>query len=295
MPRPCPLCENSGATEAFPYETRWSGRSFFYFHCEHCGCTFVDPVPTSEEFERMYATDTYHDVHYSDTSTTRHDDSVRFLEEHASRGARVLDFGCGNGAFMKAARQAGFEVFGVEHSERAAANLAARTGLDISPLQTRLQQQKTFDVIHLGDVLEHLPEPARVIRDLERLLSPRGVFFIEGPLQAHDSLVYFAAAGFGRLKQRVGRASHGTSPPTHLFLATERSQREFFTRLLRHRLAAFEVWEDGWPYLHRGPAGRGAGPLVRKTIGRLAVAASRLPGLRARLGNRFRTITIPSA
>lgn len=244
----------------------------------------------------MYATDTYHDVHYADTSTGRHEPSIRFLCAHAAAsGARLLDFGCGNGSFMKAAREAGFAAFGVEHSERGAANLAARTGLDIASLQTRLRDGATFDVIHLGDVLEHLPEPAAVLRELEGLLAPRGVFFIEGPLQAHASVVYFAAAGFGHLRKRVGKFSPGTSAPTHLLLATARSQRDFFEQRLGHRVAAFEIWEDGWPYLHRGPASAGVGGMVRRAIGTAAVVAARLPVLRGRAGNRFRTITTPSS
>lgn len=244
----------------------------------------------------MYATDTYHDVHYADASTERHEPSLRFLAAHApARDARLLDFGCGNGSFMKAAREVGFAVFGVEHSERGAANLAARTGLDIASLQTRLRDGAAFDVIHMGDVLEHLPEPAAVLRELERLLAPRGVFFVEGPLQAHTSVVYLAAAGFGHLRRKAGKFSPGTSAPTHLLLATARSQRDFFEQLLGHRIAAFEIWEDGWPYLHRGPAGAGVGATVRRAIGTAAVAAARLPVLRGRVGNRFRTITIPSS
>lgn len=50
-------------------------------------------------------------------------------------------------------------------------------------LETPFQR---FDAIHLGDVLEHLPHPASLLRELEPL---GGVFFIEGPLENNPSLV----------------------------------------------------------------------------------------------------------
>lgn len=243
----------------------------------------------------MYATGGYHDVHYNDDRNPSHERSLRYLLENASlpKAPSLLDFGCGTGGFLRAARRHGMQVAGIEHSADTAREIARRTSLDVDVLAARLEARQRFDVVHLGDVLEHLPEPAAVFGQLAQLVAPGGCFFVEGPLQANPSLVYFAAAAFRTLRRRVRADRPGTTPPTHLLLATERSQREFFSRRLGYREVAFELTEDGWPYLHRGPRSTSLGDRVRGTIGHAAVALAAAPGFRGTIGNRFRTVVVP--
>ena len=56
---------------------------------------------------------------------------------------------------------------------------------------------RRYDIIYMGDVLEHLPAPAATLRDLDGLLAPGGLFFVEGPLEDNVSLVYYSARLFG--------------------------------------------------------------------------------------------------
>lgn len=294
MIRPCPLCDHTGdAHPTFPFETVWNGRSFRYHRCSRCECVFVDPVPTDAEFGLMYATSSYHDVHYTDGGLERHRPSLEFLARHVpASGTRVLlDFGCGNGSFLRAAARAGFSVQGVEHSAETARDIASRTGLRVTTLTECLAGAERFDVIHLGDVLEHLPHPADRFDELRALLAPGGVFFVEGPLQANASLVYWGARAFRRVRRLRGEPPPGRSAPTHLLLATQSSQRRFFTERLRYEEVAFAMSEDGWPYLSKGP--KTPGSVFRGAVGSAAVVAARLPGLRTLLGNRFMTVVRP--
>jgi SAM-dependent methyltransferase len=223
--------------------------------------------------------------------------SLPAFRHHLKAGGRLLDFGCGNGSFLIAARKAGFTCEGVELEEKARERAAANSGCDVLPLEVLLQAGRKYDVIHLGDVLEHLSAPAATMRALEPLLSEEGMFFIEGPLEENRSLVFYAAKAVGLTKKLLGRPLHSDLPPFHLFRATARAQRDFFERRLGYRVREYSVFESGWPYyvagdrlLRPGSAGR----LVRMLIGRAGVGAARILGATPlMIGNRFVAIAAP--
>ncbi len=92
---------------------------------------------------------------------------------------RVLDIGCGAGAFGHSLKQRGVdEVIGIEIDERACA-LAEEVldGVFVGDIE-RMElpfESAYFDCITLGDVLEHLIEPAAALRRLAPFLAPEGV------------------------------------------------------------------------------------------------------------------------
>lgn len=240
----------------------------------------------------MYSRASYHDEHYAELVTGgRYGRSAAVLRAHVGPGARLLDFGCGNGSFLVAARDAGFNVEGIEFSPSAIEGARERTGLPVSDLETVRARGGRFDVVHLGDVLEHLPHPRETLTDLAGLLTPGGAFFIEGPLQSNPSVVFFVAALTKKVKRLLGRDRPGVTPPTHLILVAQRAQRQFFTRAMGYREVFFHVSENGWPYRVERPTRLSPGGLVRRAIGLAAVIASRVvPGRPRPLGNRFEAL-----
>lgn len=97
-------------------------------------------------------------------------------------GQRLLDIGCGNGDFLLKARDAGWDVVGVDPDPKAAA-AAKQRGLAVSVGSVDLfaGESDCFDAITLSHVLEHLHEPAPFIRAVHRLLKPGGVVFVDTP------------------------------------------------------------------------------------------------------------------
>jgi 2-polyprenyl-3-methyl-5-hydroxy-6-metoxy-1,4-benzoquinol methylase len=91
------------------------------------------------------------------------------------RPLRVLDFGCGNGEFLALCHQFGFETTGVDRS-KARRDKAGDVFASIDELEDR-----TFHAITLFEVLEHLEEPAAVLRNLRKHLLPGGVLILETP------------------------------------------------------------------------------------------------------------------
>ncbi len=128
-------------------------------------------------------------------------------------GERILELGSGLGQFARAmARAAGprGRVVAVERSQaqlavarvlagrsRAGARIDWRQG-DATQAPIRPAEQGRFDVAHARFLLEHLPEPLRVVRGMVRAVRPGGRVVLED--DDHDVLrLYPEPAGFDRL------------------------------------------------------------------------------------------------
>lgn len=134
------------------------------------------------------------------------DASMRHLPR-PSPGQRLLDVGCGNGAFLQRARSAGWEVTGIDFDARAVRQ-ARMTGLDVREggVEVLEGSEGSFDVITMAHVIEHLPNPLTNLRKCHGLLKPGGTIWLETP--------NIDALGHGL----YGAAWRGLEPPRHLVL-----------------------------------------------------------------------------
>ncbi len=114
---------------------------------------------------------------------------LRLLKKLQNPPGKVLDFGAGTGDFLAVAKNAGWETAGVEPNE-AARERARQKGVQVCSKLDELQQG-TYDCISLWHVLEHLPDPEQVVKDLDGLLRPSGHFIVAVPnYRSYDAQVY---------------------------------------------------------------------------------------------------------
>lgn len=124
-------------------------------------------------------------------SSTKQDDERRFLYlKSLIARKKILDFGCGAGGFLLMAKQIARAVYGVELERRLqehfrAHNLSVFKNTDI--VMNKNSELK-FDVITMFHVLEHLPDPKAMLRNLSSLLEEDGEIIIEVP-HADDALL----------------------------------------------------------------------------------------------------------
>jgi 2-polyprenyl-3-methyl-5-hydroxy-6-metoxy-1,4-benzoquinol methylase len=283
--RKCPFCDAPEATSAFPYKTLFNEEVFRYWECAACRTVFVDPIPSDETFALMYAKADYHDRHYEDQDASAYKESARLLRGVLPAGASVLDYGCGTGGFLMALRAEELMPVGVEFDE-AAARAAGRNAncetLSVEEFRS-LRGVRQFDALHLGDVLEHLPDPKDTLQSLLPSLRPGGLLFVEGPLEINPSPVYWAIKAFGEMKRLVRPRHVWRGKPTHLIRTGATQQHAFFGHVdpelvLQH----WSIYETGWPYRN----GRG----VKQAIAGLAIRVGGIRVGRLTLGNRFRAI-----
>lgn len=103
------------------------------------------------------------------------------LLDDPGQGNQLLDFGCGSGEFLAAAKHAGWTVTGIESDPAAAKKASALLNKQVMNELGQLRDGLRLDVITLWHVLEHLPEPGQTLRSLRRHLQPHGKLIIAVP------------------------------------------------------------------------------------------------------------------
>lgn len=152
----------------------------------------VDPTPNSEELKKLYEIEYYakEKTDYIDNTIkdlewwqTIYRDKFDTFEEYVNTSSKsLLDIGCGSGYFLKYGQDRGWNCFGVEPSEKAALH-AQKNGLNVikSTFQKELFSENQFDVIHLNQVLEHIPDPEALMADVYSLGAEESLLCISVP------------------------------------------------------------------------------------------------------------------
>jgi SAM-dependent methyltransferase len=139
--------------------------------------------------------------------------------EKFRRTGRWLDFGYGEGGMLAAAEQRGWLCHGIEVSRQALEHGQSRGWrVAMDPSTDPRFEAGTFDVVSMIEFLEHVPTPARVLRDVALWLRPGGLLYLTTPNIRSLN---------GRL---LGLAWSVVSPPEHVVLWT--------TSALRNAVAA---------------------------------------------------------
>ena len=164
-------------------------RTGFVSGCDDCGLVFSNPQPTPEQLKRFYSpTGEWGSRRVGSTGNAgepRNDPRGRSwsrafepIREQLSvttppAGAKVLDFGCGNGAFLDLLQECGWETFGVETSVDAAFQRHHR--LDAVP------DTPVFDLIVANHVFEHTTDPLGLLRQFARACRIGGYVLVGVP------------------------------------------------------------------------------------------------------------------
>jgi 2-polyprenyl-6-hydroxyphenyl methylase/3-demethylubiquinone-9 3-methyltransferase len=101
-------------------------------------------------------------------------------------GLRLLDIGCGGGLLSEPMTRLGFQVVGVDASERnigTASAHAAEQGLEIDYRASTAEAlvdagEPLFDVILNMEVIEHVADPGDYLRSCAQLLKPGGLMIV---------------------------------------------------------------------------------------------------------------------
>ncbi len=181
--------------------TRWrvaadhilgSPERFQAVRCARCGTARLDPRPPAEEMGRYYTATTYaraEDAADASGLAARLDEYNRRLAARTDLGAgegvvrRALDVGCGDGRFLCAMAERGWDVEGLETDPVAAALARKRTGgiVHEAPLEALTLPENHFGLVSLLHVLEHVPEPRETLAAARRALVPGGTLLIAVP------------------------------------------------------------------------------------------------------------------
>lgn len=168
-------------------------QEFDVIDCEACRFSHIVPIPTESELDEVYRDDYYSHVIPNHVEERREDlewwngvfdAHYEFFESNLpSERRRVLDVGSGPGYFLQRGKERGWDTLGIEPSVQAL-TFSRNLGLNVidgfldGELASRIGH---FDVVHMHEVLEHILDPAHMLRLVHALLRPGGIVCVIVP------------------------------------------------------------------------------------------------------------------
>jgi 2-polyprenyl-3-methyl-5-hydroxy-6-metoxy-1,4-benzoquinol methylase len=182
----CPLCkkESPRLFGTQDYNRRVSRETFYYYRCQSCKLIFLWPIPENLD---DYYTKQYYSIPVSLEQLEARSEGERYkikiVQSFVSSG-RLLEIGPAYGSFTLLAKQAGFEVEAIEMDATCCKFLEEVVGvkaINSNDPSEALKTLEKYDVITLWHVIEHLPDPWRVVKMIAEKLLPGGTLVIAAP------------------------------------------------------------------------------------------------------------------
>jgi len=161
----------------------WENTHGRYVKCRNCHLIYANPIEKANKINGDYSKMGNNDAPIIRGSRLRAAKSQLGLIRKHKSGKTLLDIGCGEGFFLFNATKAGYTTKGIEISQDAAEYAGREFGLDVvaKPFEELQFPDNYFDVVTLWQVLEHVPYPLLVLREVHRILKPEGLLATSTP------------------------------------------------------------------------------------------------------------------
>ena len=219
----CPVCQGSSFSNYLNVEDYTvSHKEFSIQECNSCNFLFTNPRPSQEEIGAYYQSEEYISHHdesktlmskvYKSVRDYTISGKVKMINELVPVKGTILDVGCGTGNFIQACKLDGWKISGTEPDAGANKVASERVGEPVfSSIDDAQLAGKTYDIITLWHVLEHIHLLNETVSWLEKHLNPKGKIIIAVPNpQSHDA-------------QKYRRFWAAYDVPRHLYHFTKRS------------------------------------------------------------------------
>lgn len=201
--------------------------------CENCGFKHIIPIPEQKELNKFYEKEFYSQEKPLYIKETNEDNDWwklhynfyydLFEKNLNSNSKKLLEIGSGPGLFLNVGIEKDWDVMGFEPSKLAYKyskkfNLNVENGFfDIEKISDK------YDVVYMNTVIEHVPDPINLIKDVKSILKPDGLVCIIAP-NDYNPLQNI-------LEDELHFEPYWISPPQHISYFNFSSIKKLFEKL----------------------------------------------------------------
>jgi SAM-dependent methyltransferase len=185
----CPVCEADD-----PKFLGWrggeahqsgSGVKTAIVRCGNCSHQYPNPMPFPEgDLSELYVdADEYFRGHDVEKKKQGGVELMREFERRLGKKGRFLDVGCGVGELLWAANECGWDAHGIDPSKEFIEIGSQRLGVQgqVATLEEANFPSEYFDAVIMGGIIEHLYNPLETLKEIHRILKPKGWFWFDAP------------------------------------------------------------------------------------------------------------------
>ncbi len=233
----CPSCSGNNFVTHLELDDYFLSQEHFTISkCTKCGLLITVPQPSETDLGKYYKSSEYisHATKntgiefwlYDQVRKITLSSKLKLIKKY-SIGKRLLDIGCATGVFLDYCGKRGFIVQGIEPNQNARHYANKQFGLTVNDVSHLTElPYKSFDVITMWHVLEHVSDLNERLVHLNNLLADEGTAFIALPNPlSYDALHY-----------KNHWAAYDV--PRHLYHFTQQS---FSTLIAKHNLKIIEI------------------------------------------------------
>lgn len=177
----CCVCNNSNPNE---FKIKYNKDNYAVCECNKCSFVFIPPF-----YRKQISYENYKDENVA--NAVRNGNNFVKIERHKLRydlikkykpSGSLFDLGAGWGHFMLTGQQLGYDVYGIEISEQPYLYSKNDLKLPVDHIDFfEMKEDKTFDIITMWDVLEHIDKADTFIEKCARINSKNGYIVIQVP------------------------------------------------------------------------------------------------------------------
>jgi len=219
----CILCNTN-----FPSEFLYRKNGIPIYRCPECGAgrADCDQFDAAAYYDSSYFNGERSDGYsnYVQAANVLHAQfrkDVELLKKLGTPGKALVELGCAYGYFLDEAKDASYQVSGVELCEDAVKSCNAR-GHDVvhgAICKEKMSRFSEADAVVMLDVIEHLPDPVAALEAVSDILTPNG-------------LLLLTTGDFSSSVAKITRSNWRLmTPPQHLWFFTPRSLTSLCDRL----------------------------------------------------------------
>jgi 2-polyprenyl-3-methyl-5-hydroxy-6-metoxy-1,4-benzoquinol methylase len=262
----CPICYTEVEERNFKetYVSPYNNQEYKRYECPNCDVHWWEPLKIIPEFYESEVLEDYIAFHEVVGTKLREYQKAFFKYFPSNVRGKLLDVGCGDGRFLRYAKEQGFEVWGIDFDKKSVENVKRNLGIDTvfaMSLEEFYEYAKEknlkFDVITFFEVLEHQDKPREFLEMVKGLLKEGG--YIAGSVPNRESMFI-----------EIFRDNYIDYPPHH-FLRFSKSSLE--KALNFSGFKDIEVYKLDFPFIELFPY------LEKKLFGNLDKLKIKLKGM----------------